>query len=217
MRLAMVVTILAFLPAVAEAQVSSAAAPRNVVLARSHPRPLLPDDPVEIVRVLYGGVEVKTGIRAVPSDEPGSPFEAPDDWFSHLTVVLKNISAKNIVYAGIQVFFPEIAGVQNEIGDRPRHDRSSGAELHPILIEPGQEFSLPAIDPERLDEVKQTIENRESLSSVTSLWIELGTVYFEDGTKWAGGVHYGPDFSAPRKYIVISQKEFDAYRPEASQ
>lgn len=115
-----------FVEAAVGGQVSSTTAPRNVILARSHPRPLLPDDPIEIVRVLYAGMEVKTGIRAVPSDKLGLPFQAPDDWFNHLTVVLKNISAKRIVYAGIQVFFPDVAGVQNEIGEKPRHDRSSG-------------------------------------------------------------------------------------------
>ena len=82
-----------------------ATALRTVTLERSLPRPLLPDDPVKIVRVLLDGIEVKTGIHALPADKPGVPFQGGDDWFSHLTVVLKNISAKPIVYASIQVFF----------------------------------------------------------------------------------------------------------------
>jgi hypothetical protein len=193
-----------------------------VILTRSLPRPLLPDDPIKIVKVLLDGVEIKPGLQALPADKPSVPFLAADDWFNHLTVVLKNISAKNVVYAGIQVFFPDL-GEHNEIGERPRHARYSRSELRndtartPILIEPGQEFSLPAIDRDRFDEVKQTIESREPLSNITTIRFELGTVYFADGTKWAGGVHYRPDYSAPGRYIRISQKEFDAYRQEVSQ
>jgi hypothetical protein len=214
---------------VAVSSMSAQAAPsggatalRTVILERSLPRPLLPDDPVKIVMVLLEGVEVKTGIHALPADNAGVPFQAGDDWFSHLTVVLKNISAKPIVYASIQVFFPEIAE-HNEVGVRPRHARYSRGELRddtarkPIRIEPGQEFSMSAIDPDRFDEIKQNVASQQSLSSITNIRLELGTVYFGDGTEWAGGVHYRPDLSAPGKYVVISQQEFDAYRQEASQ
>jgi hypothetical protein len=204
------------------AQDASGTTLRTVILERSLPRPLLPDDPIKIAKVLVDGVEVKTGIHALPADKPGAPFQASDDWFGHLTVVLKNISAKGIVYANIQVFFPTIAE-HNEIGERPRHARYSRGEPRddtarkPIMVEPGQEFSLPATDPDRLDEIKQTITSRQPLSTVTTIRLELGTVYFADGTKWAGGVHYRPDLGAPGKYVVISQREFDAYRQEASQ
>jgi hypothetical protein len=195
---------------------------RMVILERSLPRPLLPDDPVKIVKVLFDGVEVKTGLHALPADTPGVPFQAGDDWFNHLTVVLKNISAKKIVYADIQIFFPALAE-GNEIGERPEHaryfqgSRRDDPAHSPILIEPGQEFSLPAIDPARLGEVRQAIESQDSLSAVTSVRLELGMVYFEDGTKWAGGVHYSPDYALPGKYVRVPQKEFDAYRQEVSQ
>ncbi len=112
----------------------------------------------------------------------------------------------------------------NQIGERPRHARYStirggwqnDPERSPALIAPGQEFSLPAISPERFDEVRQALETRQPLSSVTAIRLDVPTVYFEDGAKWAGG-YYRPDFSAPGKYSRISQKEFDAYRQEASQ
>ena len=204
------------------AEDGSATAPRTVILERSLPRPLLPDDPVKIVKVLLNGVEVKTGIHALPTDKPGVPFEADNDWFNHLTVVLKNISAKPILYTSIQVFFPELAE-HNEVGEIPRHARYSYGEPRedrarkPILIEPGQEFSLSATDAERIDEIKQNIASTQPLSAITSIRLELGTVYFADGTEWAGGVHYRPDLSTPGKYVVISQQEFDAYRQEASQ
>jgi hypothetical protein len=203
---------------------------RTVILERSLPRPLLPDDPVKIVKVLFDGVEVKTGLHAYPTDKPGVPFQAGDDWFNHLTVVLKNISAKPIVYASIGLFFtdtashsPSVIGVGNETGERPRHARYSHGVPHndaarpAILIEPGQDFSLPALDLDEFDEIKQAIESRQPLSSITTLSVQLGEVYFADGTKWSGQLHFRPDFSTPGKYVVISQQDFDAYRQEASQ
>jgi hypothetical protein len=190
------------------------------MLDRSLPRPLLPDDPIKIVRVLLDAVEVKAGLHAYPADIPGVPFQAGDDWFNHLTVVLKNISAKNIVHASIWSSFvePARASPGNEIGNRPRHAQTGGNVARPpVLIEPSQEFSLQAIDPDQFDEVKQAIENREPLSSLTTASIRFGEVYFEDGTRWTGGAHYRPDYSAPGKYVMISQKEFDTYRQDASQ
>jgi hypothetical protein len=211
----------------AVAQSGIPTAPRTVQLAPSFP------DPVKIVRVTLDGVEIKPGLQAYPADKPGVPFEAADDWLNHLTVVLKNTSAKRVVYADIRVFF---LGTEdktplhsqlvdaNQVGERPKHARYStirGAWQNDpardaILIESGHEFSLPAIDPERFDEVKQAIETRQPLSSVTAIRLDVATVYFEDGTKWGGG-YFRPDFSAPGRYIHISQKEFDAYRQETSQ
>ncbi len=206
------------------AQAGSATALRTVQLAPSSP------DPVKVVRVLLDGTEVKPGTQAWPADRPGVPFQAPDDWFDHLTVVLKNGSAKTVVYADIRMFFLDrdkppqapLIGDGNQVGERPKHARYSAIRgawqndpaRNPVLIEPGEEFSLPAIDPERFSEVKQAIENKEPLSEVVAIRLDVATVYFEDGTKWAGG-YFRPDFSAPGRYIHISQKEFNSYRQEA--
>jgi hypothetical protein len=219
--------LLAWLSVAVAQDTDGAALMRTVQLAPSFP------DPVKIVRVALDGVEVKTGLQAYPADKPGVPFRATDDWFGHLTVTLKNLSAKKVVYADIRVFFLDLGngttqhplvGAGNQIGERPKHARYStirGAWQNdpardPILIEPGHEFGLPAIDPGRFDEVKQVIENRQPLSSIATIRLDVATIYFEDGTKWAGG-YFRPDFSAPGKYIHISQMEFDAYRQEASQ
>lgn len=215
-----------FLSGAVVAQAGSATAPRTLELAPSFP------DPVKIVRVLLDGAEVKPGAQARPTDQPAVPFQAADDWFNHLTVVLKNFSTKTVVYADIRVFFLDpgkppqapLIGDGNHVGERPRHARYStirGAwqndpARNPVLIEPGKEFSLPAIDPGRFNEVKQAIENNEPLSNLIAIRLDVATVYFEDGTKWAGG-YFRPDFTAPGKYIHISQKEFNAYRQEALQ
>ena len=221
--------LLAFLTALASihgasAQGGIATAARTVQLAPSSA------NPVKIVRVTLDGVEVKTGLQAYPADKPGVPFQAADDWFSHLTVELKNVSTKKVVYADIRVFFLDtddkhsMIADGNQVGERPRHARYSTIHggwqndpaRNPTLIDPGQEVSLPAIEPGRFDEIKQTSEGRQPLAAISAIRLDVATVYFEDGTKWAGG-YFRPNFSAPGKYVHISQREFDAYRQEASQ
>src|ERR1700678_2515246 len=182
--------LLVFLSAGIAAQDQAATVPRTVQLEPSFP------DPIKIVRVLLDGVEVKPGLEGLPSDKPGVPFQAGDEWVNHLTVVLKNVSTKKVVYADIRIFFLDLGdgtpqhplvGDGNAIGRRPKHARYStirGAWQNdpvrdPILIDPGHEFSLPAIGPDRFEEVKEMIESRQPLSSVTRARLGLATVYFE--------------------------------------
>jgi hypothetical protein len=159
------------------------------------------------VKVLLNGAEVKPGHQALPADKPGVPFQASDDWFHNLTVVLKDLAEKKLVYADIRVWFldtedktPQHSMIVdgNQIGERPKHARYStirGAwqndpAREPILIEAGQEFGLSLSTQSDFDEVKQAIENKHSRSSITAVrldGLDVATVYFEDGTKWAVG------------------------------
>jgi hypothetical protein len=79
-------------------------------------------------------VEIKPGLQAYPTDKPGVPFQAADDWLNQLTVVLKNLSTKKVVYVDIRVFFLDLGGGTlkhpmvgdgNQIGERPKHARYS--------------------------------------------------------------------------------------------
>ncbi|HEY6339619.1 MAG TPA: hypothetical protein VIW68_14095 [Candidatus Sulfotelmatobacter sp.] len=221
--------LLVSLSSVIAAQDGTAITPRTVQLS-----PSLPNDPVKIVKVMLDGTEVKPGMQAWPADKPGVPFQGGDDWYNHLTVVLKNISPKKIVCGGVNVIFlglgdgtpnHPMVGEQTSVGQRPEHGQYSGItgrklEEPPrdaILVEPGQEFRVQAVSPDRLEGVKETIESRQPVPSIASIRVGLSTVYFEDGTKWAANLYYRPDFRAKGKYVVISRKEFDNYGQEASQ
>jgi hypothetical protein len=227
--LVVICTLPALLAGVVAAQGRPGMAPRTVQLS-----PSLPNDPVRIVKVTLEGVEVKPGVQAWPADKPGVPFQAGDDWFNHLAVVLKNVSTKKIIFGGVQVSFldlgngtPErpMVSDQNSVGQRPEHGRYSritGNRLNdpardPILVEPGQEFAVPVINPARYESVKGMIESRQPLSSIAIIRIGLTPVYFEDGTKWAANLYYRPDFTVPGKYVIISRNEFEAYRQGTSQ
>jgi len=199
--------------------------PRTVQLSPSHP-----DNPVKIVKVMLDGVEVKPGVLAWPTDKPGVPFQANNEWFNHLTIVLKNISAKKIVCGTIHASFSETGDgtqvhptidEQSSIGNLPEHGMYSGltgtrfddvSQRDPILVEPGQEFTIPVINHDHSDGIKEMIESRQPLSSITTIRVGIAAFYFEDGTRWAGDNYYRPDYSVPGKYIRISRKEFDAYK-----
>jgi hypothetical protein len=117
-------------------------------------------------------------------------------------------------------------GDQSHIGNLPEHGMYSGLtgrrfdepKRDPILVEPGQAFTVPAISrlggyPEAIEEM---IESRQPLSSITAIRVGIAAFYFEDGTKWATDNYYRPDYSVPGKYIRISRKEFDAYSKEVA-
>jgi len=210
------------------AQAADATVSRTVQL-----EPSLPNDPVKIVKVMLDGVEVKPGVQGWPGDKPGMPVHANDNWLNHIAITLKNISTKGIVFCGVRVFSPDVGdgtpkhpilGSESVIGQRPQHARYSritGESLddpsrNPILLEAGEEVTLPAISLGGFDEVKKTIETRQPLARITTVRLGLTTVYFGDGTKWDSNVYYRPDLSSPGKYLVISRQEFDSYRPEAS-
>jgi hypothetical protein len=154
------------------AQEGAAAVARTVQLDA-----MPPDAPAKIVKVMLNGTEVKLGV----------PFQAGDDWFNRLQVVIKNMSEKNIVFAAGQLRFPETGDRSAEhlaimdrfsIGRRPEHARSSSVTSRPgavglqahvdgaeILVGPGQETAVPIVDP--FDHIKAGIEARQPLSSVT--------------------------------------------------
>jgi hypothetical protein len=188
---------------------------------------MAPDAPAKIVKVMLNGTEVK----------PGVPFQAGDDWFNRLQVVIKNMSRKNIVFAAGQLRFPETGDASAEhlaimdrfsIGRRPEDARASNVTSPPgavglqahvdgveILVVPGQETAVSIVDP--FDHIKAGIEVRQPLSSVTTSAIGLHTLYFDDGTTWLSGLYFRADPSTPGRYIRISQKEFESSNREASQ
>jgi hypothetical protein len=218
MRYLAVICLLASSFSLAFAQDAGAMAPRTIQL---EPAPLpkdlvvrIPDNLVKIVKLMLDGVEVK----------PGVPFQAGDNWFDRIRIVIKNVSPKKIVFADGYLRFPETGDATAEhlaamgrilVGQRPEHARNSftgmkynDAPSAPILIAPGQEIAIPVVDD--FDRVRATIESRQPLSSVTTCVVGLTTLYFDDGTKWLSGLYFRADPSTPGRYLRISRKEFDA-------
>lgn len=209
--LAVICTLLASL-SVAFAQSGSATAPRTVTLEQS-----MPNDLVKVVRLILDGVEVK----------PGVPFQAGDDWFSQLRIVIENVSVKKIVFVAGQLRFPETGDATAEhlavmarilVGQRPEralHSSVTGRRPDdvpsvPILVGPREEVTIPVVDD--VHRIKKMIESRQPASSVTTCVVGVTMLYFEDGTNWLSpGLYFRADPNTPGNYVRISRKEFDAY------
>jgi hypothetical protein len=213
-------------------------APRTVELEISFSKGMqtrfgkvIEEDPAKIVRVMYRNVEVKAKRQGNAEVKPDVPFLAGDDWFNDLSVVVKNLSSKKIVFAGIQVNFPQtgdgrihpIVGDQSSVGQTPEHGMYSaitGRKLtepvrDPILLEPGAEVTIPVInrdpDNDHRSSVTAMLEAKLPLSKVTTCLVGLAEFYFEDGTRWSHGVYYRPKPGAPGKFIVIPIEEFNGH------
>ena len=185
------------------------------------------EDPAKIVKVMYRNTEVKYKRQGNAEVKPDVPFLAGDEWFNDLSVVVKNLSSKKIVFAGIQVDFPEtgdgrlhpVVGDQSSLGQTPEHGMYSsitGQKLtepvrDPILLEPGAEVTIPVIENDHRISVKAMLEAKLPLSKVTTCLVGLREFYFEDGTRWSHGVYYRPKPGVPGKFIVIPIEEFNGH------
>ncbi len=170
--------------------------------------------PFKFVKVLHSGVEVEAGV----------PFQASNDWFNGLQVVIRNVSRKNLVFAMGQLRFPETGDERAEnlavmdrilVGRRPEHARYSAVaglssrdpSSAPILVRPDEEVAIPAIDP--LDRIQSAMEAKRPLFSVTICEVGIHTLYFDDGTSWISGMYFRADPRTPGRYVRISQEDFE--------
>jgi hypothetical protein len=178
---------------------------------------------VRVVKILVGGAEVM----------PDVPFEAGDDWFKDVGIVIENLTTRRIVFVSGQLRFPETGDATAEnlavmarisAGQRPHRTPSSeGTGARPddvpgpiISVEPGHQAMVPVV--EKFERVKTMIEKKQPLSTVTTCVAGINTLLFDDGTEWMSpGLYFRPDPDMPGRHVRISQKEFDSYRQEAPQ
>jgi hypothetical protein len=185
-----------------------------------HLFPTLPHEPVVIVRVMRGTAEIK----------PDVPFQAGDDWLTEISVVVKNVSSSKIVYMGIDAHLPETgAGTRedarvaagNAVGKLPEPamysaltgQRKPETRNLPIDLEPGRELVMPIVSKDDYSYIKQMIEAKEPIASVTRTEVYVDAVYFADGTKWSPAHYYRPDGSAPGKYTVVRYEDWLQTQP----
>jgi hypothetical protein len=145
--------------------------------------------------------------------------------------VIKNVSAKKIVFVSGQLRFPETGDASTEhlavmdrisIGQRPEHARRSvtapgyhDAPSLPLLLGPGQETVVPVVD--NVDRIRRMSESRQPISSVTTCVVGITTLYFDDGTEWLSGLYFRADPNTPGRYLRISREEFDRHKEGEAQ
>lgn len=183
------------------------------------------NDPVRIAQILEGTTDVTPGDRPFKPWQ-GKPFQAGDDWVKNLTVVVKSLSKKEIVAASISISFPESEPIpQNPTGERvigygitlgrkpAQYARTPDGEVlepastnAPLSIGVGEELTIHLSN--YYDDIKESVETVRPIADISTCWVDVARIYFEDGTQWAAGVFYKPDPSAPGKFVPMDTDEW---------
>lgn len=139
--------------------------------------------------VLVEVIEFKcAGIPVIP----GKPFRAGDDWLSHLTVRVKNISDQPLPHISMAFDLPEAKyvdrGREYSMGFALEHKvgarvKQGDPEMKAVM--PGEEVELVSFD--RSEVIMREIEKRTGLTCITLL--QTGgdvSVFFDGGGRWIG-------------------------------
>jgi hypothetical protein len=157
-----------------------------------------PNTPFEVI-------DLKTTSKPVKF---GEKFDDDEDWLKKINFKLKNNSDKPIVYVLVYLHFPETKSTGMGMTYQLQYGQRPGAKIvtgKPILLIKGDVSSIMLSDSD-YGELKRFIENRQSLSSISKVVINIPTVYFADGTVWSGGILYKPDSTAPGGMRALSNK-----------
>ena len=135
--------------------------------------------------------------------EVGQKFQQEQDWFSDLTVSVKNISNKAIARIEINVSFPRDASASDDV---PRlvipilhgADPADAKDQLPLL--PGETAELHMLKA-NLPIIKQGLSTLGYPDDVSRVSLMLNTVTFVDGSMWAGDEILYPDPKNPKDKV----------------
>jgi hypothetical protein len=181
-------------------------------------------DPVTITKVLVGDQQIQPGVSTGPREvQPGTPFQADEDWLKNMSISLKNRTDKVIVRAEVQLWFPDTGDGSSApvtvytitLGQRPDIDSfaSHGQKLPPepgkppLLIAPGQTVVVHFAD--YLDAMQSRVEEKLSFTQVTRVAIQRLKFYFADGMIWDDLHGFGvPDPNHPGQFSYMDRNRF---------
>jgi len=166
------------------------------------------DPPVEIVALTVKGTLV----------QPDQRFHGDSDWFNGLTVTIKNVSDKPVVYTGILVTAPHekngmrqqidgrdyVVGIDLMYGVKPVFPGEAARSYRPVPLAPGQTADIMLSDMLR-DQIYSLLRNRDSSTDVSELTLRLNEVVFEgdDNTMWRYGYRHRRDPANPMRWNVV--------------
>ncbi len=201
----------------------------------------LDGDPVRITKVIEGETDME-------SDGPEHPnryvwessFYAGDDWLNGLSLVIRNVSKKKIIYVSVACLLYETADwqselvkhqnpqnplagqISNRVGRRPEQGLYSGltglkrqpdTDKPPFELAPGAEFTVPLENPEDYQTLKSSVEEKESISAVTACSGGISQIFFDDGTQWQGHNYLRANPERPGHWIRMSVEEWSGTPP----
>lgn len=151
---------------------------------------------------IYDG---KVGTKSLRFEEG---FFESSDWVSKISFRLENVSKKSIVYARVNIWFPEtttsgpIMVYPLTFGKRPG---SKIDNREPLLLRP--EESMDVSFANEFTNISTFIGTRHSINSIQQIRLEINFLIFEDGTAWSVGTFMTRDPMNPNRYIPVKRPE----------
>lgn len=178
------------------------------------------NDAVVITRVTAGNKVMPCMWSPGPPDGTGpyqrAPgFQSDDDWLQNVTIYLFNRTTRTIVWAGIQISFPQTGDGRSpatawrtyniNLGRRPEianfHPRTGERMPNdgaPLLFVGEETLVIHLVD--HIEQIRNTLRDRLFVP-VTSIRITPAFFVFEDGMAWnQGGQFIIPDQEHPGKW-----------------
>jgi hypothetical protein len=182
-------------------------------------------DPVTITAVTVGDQQIQPGLSTGAREvQPGTPFQADEDWLKTMSISLKNRTDKVIVRAEIQLWFPDtgdgspsqpVTTYTITLGQRPDivSYTNRGQKLPPepgkqaLLHTPGQTLVIHVAD--YIDAIQSRVEEKIPFAQVTRFAIQRLQFYFVDGTRWNDLNGFGvPDPEHPGQFKNMDRNRY---------
>lgn len=155
------------------------------------------NEPVDVI-------SLKNSQRVLDLDKK---FTQNIDWLKDLTIKFKNKSDKAITYFKVELDFPETKASGNIMAFPLSYGFSPAASVKNKkvdAIKPEEDFEL-TLDDKKLESLKEFIEKRHPLDSLSEIDLRIVFILFDDGTGWSSGSMMRPDPNNSNKFIPINQ------------
>lgn len=167
-------------------------------------------------RLLEKGTFRKEPMRVVGMKAKGKPVESgkkfveEDDWINSLTIRLKNVSRKPIVFFEVSLTFP--ADAQRPYGPVPGYVRDIKYGKEPLSGGAGSLNQLPPVMPNDFVELTLSADDQEAIETALTqmdypkgvyVKMVLRTVIFADDTMWRAGETLTRDPKDPSSWKVV--------------
>lgn len=128
----------------------------------------------------------------------GKTFTDREDWFQGLSLVLKNISGKNIVYIRGGFLFPRQTVMEKQApplyssfhyGLPPFAPEETSPNAQRLVLKPGETITINLSDLD-YNEITANLRRLEYTHSIKVIKFNLDEIFFDDGTSWAAGKYF---------------------------
>ena len=165
------------------------------------------------IAVLYDGKPIQAR----------TPFDAPDDWLKHITIAIKNESAKTLTGGFIQLAFPGIGGdpmlfYYVHFGKLTKLDRFIYSKSRqrvpppegepPVSVPPGEHIILPLASEH--EAIQSAIAAKAPQAQATLVVVDYGAFNFDGGLRWMLNSFRREDPSTPGNYIPTPREDLMA-------